>query len=500
MFRNVLICVTTIVVTTACSQDSRAQQPRLGTIDFPVSASSAVAVHFTRGVLFLHSFEYGLAAEEFRKAQKLDPAFAMAYWGEAMTQTHPVWNEQNQAGARQILGRLASTSQSRRAKALTQREKAYLNAVETLYGEGGKARRDTLYSGEMKRLMTAYPDDLEARAFYALSLLGLNQGNRDVATYLEAAEIAKPVFAWNPDHPGAAHYIIHSYDDPEHASLGLAAAQAYSKIAPGAAHAQHMTTHIFLALGMWDEVVSQNEIASGPDRDTWTPGHYTWWLNYGLLQQGRKAEALRMLNQMTPRSGKALPPRQDYALRQMRARYAVDTEDWDAAGDLGNTTEAMFVKGFAAFKRQQRAELAGALSSIESLNGKAGTSVDSYNAIQELELRGLSRFANGDRAAAMALMDTAVAREIALPVDFGPPGLLKPTRELYGELLLEAGDAQAARHQLGLALKMTPRRARTLAGLAAAEKASGDSAAAAATLATLAAITRSQSTAGTGRK
>ena len=261
-----------------------AQRPRLGTIDFPTSGAPAAQAQFTRGVLLLHSFEYQDAAQAFRAAQRIDPAFALAYWGEALTYTHPVWNEQDGNAARAALLRLGPTPAARRAKALTPREQAYLDAVEILYGEGSKPARDTAYSLAMERLVARFPADREAKVFYALSLLGLNQGVRDTATYLRAAAIVQPVFQANPNHPRAAHVLIHAYDDPIHASLGLAAARAYSKIAPDAAHAQHMTTHIFLALGMWDEVVSQNEIAAGPDRAAWAPHHYTEWLGYGYLQ------------------------------------------------------------------------------------------------------------------------------------------------------------------------------------------------------------------------
>ena len=143
-------------------------------------------------------------------------------------------------------------------KAPTGREKAYLAAVEVLYGEGRKESLDTLYAAEMERLAAAYPDDLEAQTFHALALLGLSQGDRNVPTYMEAGAIALAAFDENPDHPGAAHYAIHSFDDPTHAILAMEAARAYSVIAPDAAHAQHMTTHIFLARGLWDDVVKQN--------------------------------------------------------------------------------------------------------------------------------------------------------------------------------------------------------------------------------------------------
>src|SRR5206468_1081313 len=139
--------------------------------------------------------------------------------------------------------------------------------------------------GAQAPFLPRFPADREAKVFYALSLLGLNQGVRDTTTYLRAAAIVEQVFRENPNHPGAAHLLIHCYDDPVHAPLGLPAARAYSKIAPDAAHAQHMTTHIFVALGMWDDVVSQNEIASGRDRTAWTPNHYTHWLGYGPLDR-----------------------------------------------------------------------------------------------------------------------------------------------------------------------------------------------------------------------
>src|SRR5437867_5662781 len=306
-----------------------AQTSRLGTIDFPTSGAPEAQPQFVRGVLLLHSFEYRDAAQAFREAQRLDPGFALAYWGEALTYTHPIWDEQDVSAARAALQRLGPTPAARRAKAPTPREQAYLETVEILYGDGSKTKRDTAYSLALERLVASFPADREAQVFYALSLLGLNQGVRDVPTYLRAAAIVEKVFRENPNHPGAAHLLIHCYDDPIRAPLGLPAARAYSKIAPDAAHAQHLTTHIFLALGMWDEVVSQNELASGRDRAAWTANHYTAWLGYGYLQQGRYGEALQHLERMrrnadwTTGHGLAL-------LAQMRADYVINTERWDS--------------------------------------------------------------------------------------------------------------------------------------------------------------------------
>ncbi len=277
----------TLLFVLATAAPLAAQSHRLGTIAFPNSGPKAAQPPFIRGVLLLHSFEYDDAAAAFREAQRLAPGFALAYWGEAMTQTHPVWNQQEVDSARAILARLGPTPEARSARARTRRERGYLEAVEILYGDGSKPRRDTLYSAAMGRLAAAYPSDLEARAFYALSLLGLSQGTRNVPTYMRAGALAEEVLRRNPDHPGAAHYVIHAFDDPAHAPLGLPAARAYSKIAPGAAHAQHMTSHIFVALGMWDETVDANVAALGPNRPAWTPNHVSAWLDYAYLQQGR---------------------------------------------------------------------------------------------------------------------------------------------------------------------------------------------------------------------
>src|SRR5690606_18685322 len=170
-----------------------------------------------RGLLMLHSFEYEDAREAFQEARRLDPAFAMAYWGEAMTHNHPIWQEQDRDAALEALGRLAPTPEERYAKAPTDREKDYLWTLDVLFGEGSKEARDFAYADALAELANAYPDDLDAAAFYALAILGTAHDGRDFATYMQAAAVAEEVFAANPRHPGAAHYLIHAYDDPVHA-------------------------------------------------------------------------------------------------------------------------------------------------------------------------------------------------------------------------------------------------------------------------------------------
>jgi tetratricopeptide (TPR) repeat protein len=465
-----------------------AQAPRLGRVTFPASGAPAAQAPFMRGVLLLHSFEYVDAAEAFREAQRIDPGFAMAYWGEAMTYTHPLWNEQNLNAARAVLLRLGPTPEARRAKAPTPRERAYLEAVEILYGAGAKVQRDTAYSVAMERVVTRFPADREARVFYAAALLGLSQGVRNVPTYMRAAAILDPVFRANPEHPGAAHLLIHCFDDPEHAARGLRAARAYSRIAPDAAHAQHMTTHIFLALGMWDEVVSQNEIASGHDHAAWAPDHYTQWLGYGYLQQGRYEEALRHLERMRQNEGQA---RRGLAvLSQMRAEYVVNTERWDSPSlrweiDLSavrarDAAVDAFVAGLSALRRGDRAGAGRGLADLVDVNqhraSVPGRPRDQIPDILEKELRALLRQADGGAAVgeAVALMREATALADAMPVEFGPPGEVKPAHELFGEMLLEAGRPRDAQREFERQLRLTPKRALSLRGLARAAAAAGD--------------------------
>src|SRR5438093_1566050 len=411
-----------------------AQTSRLGTIDFPTSGAPVAQPQFIRGVLLLHSFEYRDAAQAFREAQRLDPGFALAYWGEALTYTHPIWNEQDLSAARAALQRLGPTPAARRAKAPTPREQAYLETVEILYGDGSTTKRDTAYSLAMERLVASFPADREAQVLYGVSLLGLSQGVRDVPTYLRAAAIAEKVFRDNPNHPGAAHLLIHCYDDPIRAPLGLPAARAYSNIAPDAAHAQHMTTHIFLALGMWDEVVSQNELASGRDRANWAPNHYTQWLGYGYLQQGRYDTAQRHLELMRRNAEQGLRGRA--VLAQMRAEYVVNSERWDCpclrwdidltAVRARDAAVDLFTLGLSALKRGERAGAERALADLVTLNGNRappppGHERDEVPDIVQLELQALLRQAGGATDEAARLMREAAALEDRMPAEFGPP-------------------------------------------------------------------------------
>src|SRR6267378_4719894 len=236
-------------------------QQNFGEVAFANSGPPAAQADFLLGLAQLHNFEYDDAAEHFRKAEQIAPDFALAFWGEAMTQNHPVWHEEDVAAAREILKRLAPTPEARSAKAATEREKLYLRNVEALFGEGTKDERDRRYESMLAELHRKFPDDVDGASFYALAILGTAEHGRDFATYMRAAAVLEEVFPQHSRHPGVVHYLIHCYDDSVHAPLGLRAARIYSKIAPQAGHAQHMTSHIFLSLGMWDDVVKANETA-----------------------------------------------------------------------------------------------------------------------------------------------------------------------------------------------------------------------------------------------
>ncbi|MFN8652151.1 MAG: hypothetical protein U0133_09645 [Gemmatimonadales bacterium] len=468
----------------------------LGTIDFPNSASPAGAAPFLRGVLLLHSFEYDDAAQAFRESQRADPGFALAYWGEAMTYTHPLWNEKDAGAARAALARLAPTAAARRARASTPRERLYLDAVEALYAEGtSKARQDTLYSEAMARILAAYPEDDEARSFYALSVMGLSQGVRNVAAYMRGGALAMEVYRRNPQHPGALHYIIHAFDDPVHAPLGLFAAREYSVIASDADHAQHMTTHIFLALGMWREVVSQNAIASGRDTSNWKPGHYTAWHNYGLIQLGQYDTARRFLELEQRNLGSGGSAGRQNALLTMRAHYLISTERWQDpvtawALDLplasaGPRIIDLYALAVAALHRGRLADAEAALPRMQRLATARATERGAEGSpklpeILTTQLRAQLMWERGRKQEAIALVERVASAADAIPAEFGPPDIVKPSHELLGEMLLAAGQAARAQKEFARALEIVPGRSLSLRGLVRAATTAGDSAAAAA--------------------
>ncbi len=472
---------------------ARAQRSDLGHISFQNSGSAAAQAAFVDGVRLMHSFEYEDAATAFRLAQQTDPGFALAFWGEALTYNHPIWMQQDRSAAIGALERLGATPDARRAQAGTEREKRYMDAVEILYGEGPKQERDDRYAGAMRRLHAAYPDDHEAAVFYSLALLGTSHEGRDFTTYMLAASVAAQVFEANPEHPGAAHMLIHSFDDPIHAPLGLPAAIAYSDIAPGAAHAQHMTSHIFVARGMWDAVVRANEVARDVsnaravrlDRREGVCGHYTSWLEYGYLQQGRFDTAGDVLGKCAARIDVEPSGGELSYYGSMMLMYAVDTEDWEAVDGYrreapGPTAAALqWLDGYRAVLEGDEVGARKALRAI------ADATAPMFRA-SALELEGMIEMRwGGSVDAGLALLREAAELEESLPYEFGPPRISLPTYEALGDGLMFAGRPDEAIDAYRTQLGRTPGRARSLLGLAAAAEAAGDYALASETRASL---------------
>jgi tetratricopeptide (TPR) repeat protein len=488
-------------------------QNSAGHVSFANSGAAAAQPAFLHGLALLHDFEYERAAKEFRQAEAIDPNFAMAYWGEAMTYNHPIWMQQDRAAARAVLTRLGPTPAARLAKAPTEREKDYLRAVEILYGDGPKNERDFRYAEAMAQLHAKYPNDLDGSAFYALAILGTAHNGRDERIYMRAAAILLPLFYKHPDHPGVDHYLIHSCDDPIHAVLALPAALAYSKVAPDAAHAQHMTSHIFLALGMWNDVVLANQRATGivnreraaagegPQRC----GHYSYWLEYGYLEQGRNQEAKTVVAgcrakaeaaNMAARARGTVDPDDSSAgsFVVMRTTYLVNTGDWsgeasgwtvDLGGALVPTFNEAYGTGLAAAEggdleaaRKSLATMDAILPKLPALFDQKGmTPEDPYRAVpgierDQIEAVILSQEGHGDQA--ISLAQKAAAEGKSLPYAFGPPQPEKPSFELLGEILLRQHRAQEAQQAFQQALLLTPRRTKALTGLLEASRALGD--------------------------
>lgn len=490
----------------------------LGHISFPNSGKPAAQPAFTRGVLLLHSFEYDDAIAAFREAERIDPSFTLAYWGEAMCFNQTLWYNENVDKAREALRRLAPTPAARQAKAPTAREKGYLDAVEQMFGSGDKASRNRAYADRMAALHARYPEDDEAAVLYALALLGTQPetGPRDTAVMLKAGGIALAVLKKNPQHPGAAHYALHAFDDGEHAAMGLEAARTYAKIAPASSHARHMPSHVFLPLGMWDDAAASDEAAFATSVDlarrkglsaAQYDFHSLSWLEYEYLQQGRfdKArEAMRTVEQALAgpaEAGHHVPPvvsgfsqtdqhqhieseiGRGYGafslkgeLASMRARLVVDGGAWQEM--KGRTSfdnvDELFALGLASVHLGDEARAEAAFDQLQQARA-AAPDADNRRLAQIMtgEVAGILQLARGQRSESLQTLAAAAHFEQQMPRPIARPYPVKPAGELYAEALLASGDAAGAVRQFQAALARTPRRAQALIGLARAAQVAG---------------------------
>jgi len=478
----------------------------LAPVRFPNSGSPQAQPAFLRGVTALHNFQYEDAVEAFQEAQRLDRDFALAYWGEAMAYNQTLWLNQDVEVARQILLRLGPTARARAKKAGTERERGFLRAVDILFGSGDKAARDRSYAEAMGRLAAAHPEDPEVLSFHALALLGtaarspalFRDGGDDQhqhalvgsETQKQAAAILERVLALHPDHPGALHYLIHDYDDPDHARLALPAARAYARVAAESSHALHMPAHIFLQLGMWHEAAASDE-ASFRASQAWVKRkrlgvgmhdfHSLSWLLYESLQQGRYQRARETLDLIKPAVEATGASRLKALQSDMRARYVVETRSFVelAAAREFATTGELFAIGMSAARRGDATTARRALGELKRRAGsREARSFRGDAAVMEKELAALMAVGAGRDPDAVLRMQEAVALERELPPPLGPPRPLKPATELFGELLLELGRPREAAAEFERALGRWPNRSRSLLGLARAAAALGDKGAA----------------------
>jgi hypothetical protein len=360
-----------------------------------------------------------------------------------------------------------------------------------------------LYAEFMGGLHQKYPENHEVTAFYALALLGSVPEGRDEAVYGKGAVIAGSILEQNPKHPGALHYLIHSYDDPGHAQLALDAANEYSKVAPDASHALHMPSHIYVALGMWDEVVRSNELSYqvSVDRmerkklDNDARGYHSFhWLLYGYLQQGRTGEAREMVLKMEQFAKEKPSRRARVHMVFLKGTYLVETGQWDdpvadipvetSGLNIAVRSEYNFLEGMKAYTREDAAGLDGIIAGMDkdiafesavagdagasfcmNLTREAVTRTDvEQSRIMAMQLRGLRAMLDGDPAQAETWLRRAVALEDSLSYDYGPPTVQKPTHEMYGEWLLERGRSEEAMRQFEMALERAPGRVLALRG------------------------------------
>ncbi len=486
-----------------------AQLENVGNLSFPTSGKPEAQRHFLRGVAILHSFGWKQAIAEFQLAQKAQPDFAMAYWGETLCYNHPLNSQMDFKEPRAVLARLGADRAARAAKAPTDREKGFLNAVEELWGEGDSRQRRIAYMTAMERLYKQFPNDDEVKTFYALSILSGSSAvdDRTSRMNVKAGALAMDVFKKNPNHPGAVHYIIHAFDDPIHAPLALEAATVYAKIVPAVSHAVHMPTHIFIQHGMWNEVANQNMRAFNVAKELWQPGdvpgdmsHSGDWGQYGFLQLGDYAGARERIAAFEWMAETTKNPRASGALALVRARYIIETEEWKVQPVADNASnETLLANGFSAVKTGDMAtaetmatRLAAKIKTPAPAAGGAHADHGGAPApapamgegdkgvqVMHKELQALIAQAKGQTDQAIALLTEATKIEETMRAPNGAADPVKPSHELLGEVLLAAGKPKEAADAFETSLLRMPNRARSLMGAIKAHGAAGNKARAA---------------------
>jgi hypothetical protein len=484
---------------------------KLGTVDFVVSCAAPVRPKFQRAVALLHSFAYEESELAFREVLAADPACAMAHWGIAMTLFHPVWAAANPTAAPSAAELARGLEEAEKAATPgppTARERDYVAAVKAFYAGSDHLdhlARSVAFARAMEQVHRRYPADKEAAIFYGLALLGMaSPADKTYAVQKEAADVLNRVLPSAPDHPGIAHYVIHSFDYPALAELALPAARAYARIAPSAPHALHMPSHIFTRLGLWDESIAGN-LASAeaarrmvarlhPGATAFDELHALDYLEYAYLQTGRDAEASGVLQQVKKVATlDASNFAAAYALAAVPARHALERRDWAAAASLTLAPSSFpwsrfpHTEGIIQFARAvgaaRRSDLAGARTAaarLEEIAQQLEARKDAYWAGQVRILLGQASaeiaHAEGRTQEAVALMRAAADLEDGTEKSPVTPGSILPARETLADLLLETGDAAGALAAYDASLRVAPGRYHSLAGAARAAEAAGDAA------------------------
>jgi hypothetical protein len=469
---------------------------QLGTVAFPVSCAPAVQKPFERGVALLHSFWYEEAQKEFEHVATDDPHCAMAHWGVALSLYHQLWNEPDK---KVIQHGLDEVHQAKTTDGpATPREKAYIAAVEAFYSNSKKLNHDArakAYSDAMKKVYETYPDDHEAATFYALSLLASEP--HDDATFAnrkQAAAILEKLFVIEPDHPGVAHYLIHSYDKPQLAQLGLPAARRYAEIAPASPHALHMPSHIFARVGLWQDDIKSNLASVAATRKTAAMGmsgeghqfHAMAFLFYAYMQSGRDADAKALIEEI-----RAMPNKKDdmygkgydphaATLSHLTALYPVEMHDWAAAAAIPPTKVAgtaeysmiFWARAIGSAHLHKPDDVRKDIAEIQRIYKKRVAEKSEYAEAVEgdrKEAQAWLAFAEGKYDDAIEALRPIADKEDATGEE--PDGA--PAREMIADILLEAKRPQQALAEFQTDLKLHPNRFDALYGAARAAEADG---------------------------
>lgn len=480
---------------------------QLGKVSFPTSCAPEVQATLEKGVALLHSFQYMESEETFSDAAKQDAKCAMAQWGRAMARYHQLWDFP-QAGTLQR--GLEDVHEAQKLGAATERERGYIAAAAAFYQDNPKlshAERTGAYSAALAQLHAQSPQDVEASAFYALSLVALADVDHvdDLGNRKKAIAILDPLFHQHPDNPGVAHYLIHATDVPELAPQGLEAARHYAKIAPDSSHALHMPSHIFARLGLWQESIASN-IAASASAEHSIEGHHAEphyqthamdYLDYAYLQSGQEAKAKQIAEDEMRVPGASEEDKLDHQAIIL-ARNAIELHHWKEAAALAvpaikpvwqdTTYFARAIgaarSGDAAAARSSVGKLAEIVVTREARSRKEGYEVSTEKATDLREAEAWLAFADGKGSAAIEEMRAAASREDK----DGMQNLAVPAREMLADLLLELKKPAEALAAYELALKDSPNRFDALYGAAHAAQAAGNSSAAQSFYAKLAAI------------